>query len=315
MTVKPVADAHVDVLMRMDQEGHSFSGKNSLQAGLQNLLTGGVATQVFALYVSPKLSSSEQLSSVLRQIDKFFNEVVATGKVAAVTNLESLQRARELGQIAGMLSLEGGGCLHGQTAILRCLATLGVRGMGLTWNNPNELADGCGELRGAGLTSAGRGIIEEMIQRSMWIDIAHLADRGVADIFEMTDSSVMASHANARQVHAHRRNLTDEVIAELIRRNGWMGITFEASFVAQEQVGIDNVFRHVDHVLSLGGENTLGFGSDFDGTSNIVSGLSSADHYRRFAELVMYRYGDVIGEKILFQNFESYLERQLPESP
>lgn len=30
------------------------------------------------------------------------------------------------------------------------LNELGVRGMGLTWNDANELADGCGELRGGG---------------------------------------------------------------------------------------------------------------------------------------------------------------------
>jgi membrane dipeptidase len=146
----------------------------------------------------------------------------------------------------------------------------------------------------------------------MWVDIAHLADAGVSDILQMTEGPVMASHANARQIHAHPRNLTDDVISELIRRKGWMGLTFEASFVAKGTVGIEDVFRHVDHVLALGGESLLGFGSDFDGTDTSVVGLSSADHYRRFSELVMYRYGDAVGQKLLFDNFEAYLERQLP---
>ncbi|GMA61480.1 hypothetical protein GCM10025859_19200 [Alicyclobacillus fastidiosus] len=184
--------------------------------------------------------------------------------------------------------------------------------MGLTWNDANELADGCGELRGAGLTRAGRAVVRELQRLSMWIDLAHLHDTGVRDILRFTDGPVMASHANARAIHDHRRNLTDDVIREIIRRDGWMGLTFEASFLTDGSTTVNDVFRHLDHVLNLGGAKHIGFGSDFDGTSHAVEGLARSSDYASFAEQLADRYGPDLARQLLFDNFEAFLVRQLP---
>ncbi|MCL6548422.1 MAG: dipeptidase [Alicyclobacillus sp.] len=67
-----VADAHVDVLYRMEREGCSFTDPASpLQASADRLQRGGVMAQVFALYVSPREPDVFQLETVLRQIDLF----------------------------------------------------------------------------------------------------------------------------------------------------------------------------------------------------------------------------------------------------
>jgi membrane dipeptidase len=311
---KPVADAHVDVLMRMDLENQSFFGETGLQAGAHELAAGDVKTQVFAVFVSPKMAPDAQLHAVLRQIDIFHNEVTNEDEnVQFVTGKQSLKRAHSEGRTAGLLSVEGAACLGGDTRILSILHRLGVRGVGLTWNGGNDLADGCRESRGGGLTRTGRAIVQELERLSMWIDVAHLSDMGVFDIFNTVRGTVMASHANCRRVHDHPRNLTDETIREIIRRNGWIGLTFEASFVADEPVSPLHVFHHLDHILSLGGHGNVGFGSDFDGTSHPVKGLSCSSDYAKFADLVFDRYGEVLGKQIMFENFEGFLSRQLPD--
>lgn len=307
----PVADAHVDVLMRMDLENHSFHTSASLQAGLHQLESGNVKTQVFAIFVPPNLSPGDQLHSVLRQIDLYRTEIDGIA-VHQVTSQSSLLNARRLDKIAGLLSVEGAACLHADVRVLHVLHTLGVSGIGLTWNGSNDLADGCREWRGAGLTKAGQSLIREMEQLSMWIDIAHLSDAGVFDVLNVSNKMIMASHANCRSIHHHPRNLTDETIHEVILRNGWIGITFEASFVCDGQPQIEDIFLHLDHVISLGGENHVGFGSDFDGTSNAIIGLQTASDYAGFSERIMDRYGESLGKRILFQNFEKFLMRQLP---
>lgn len=310
-----VADAHVDVLMKLlNPKIHFGVDDPGLAANLPALVSGGVATQVFALFVEQNADASTQLHDVLREIDAFYDQVASIATVRAIRSREDLRLARQRRQLAAILSLEGGGCLRGSVEILRMLHHLGVRGVGLTWNHANELADGCGELRGAGITRAGRAVIREMQHLSMWIDIAHLHDTGVRDIFRLTDGPVMASHANARSVHDHRRNLTDDVIREVILRNGWIGLTFEASFVTDGVATVDDVFRHLDHVIELGGARNVGFGSDFDGTSNDIQGLTTSRDYASFAERVVERYGMELGNDILFRNFEAYLMRQLPAS-
>jgi membrane dipeptidase len=313
LTYKPVADAHTDVLMRMDLENQAFYGETDLQAGERQLIAGNVKTQVFAIFVSPHMARDAQLHAVLRQIDTFYNCVVQEGRIQPVTNCKDLQAVRHSGDIAGLLSVEGAACLSGDPLLLSVLHRLGVRGVGLTWNYGNDLADGCREPRGGGLTQAGKTVIQEMERMSMWIDIAHLSDMGVFDVFNTVSGSIMASHANCRQVHDHPRNLTDETIREIIRRNGWIGLTFEASFVADEPLCIDDVFRHLDHILSLGGHGNVGFGSDFDGTSHPIPGLREASDYAYFADLIFERYGESLGRQVLFENFEGYLTRNLPK--
>lgn len=310
----PVADAHVDVLWRMEHEQLSFYGEaSSLMAGYQKLLAGGIHTQVFALFTMPTASAGEQAESILRQIDLFYGQVAKSNKVQPVTSAADYLTAQGTGTVAAILSLEGGGCLHGQAELLRVYHRLGVRGLGLTWNLANELADGCLEPRGAGLTAQGRRVVEELGQLNMWVDLAHLADAGVRDVFKWSKGPVMASHANARAVHQHPRNLPDDVIRELVQRKGWIGLTFEASFLGPlTEVGVDDVCRHIDHMLELGAENHLGFGSDFDGTSHSVPGLENATHYEILGKLLADRYGVILAEKLLYQNFDSFLQSTLP---
>jgi membrane dipeptidase len=310
-----IADAHVDVLYRMEREGCDFYGPSPLHASAEKLLSAGVATQVFALFVSPNLPSDYQLEIVLRQIDLFYEHVVRDAVLRPVRALSDLHIARREGVIAGLLSLEGGGCLRGQPEMLRTLHRLGVRGIGLTWNDANELSDGCREPRGGGLTALGLDVVREAHRLRMWVDLSHLSDQGIADLFDCTSGPLMASHANCRSIHPHPRNLSDDVIRELFRREGWMGLVFEGSFVGSPpDVTVDRLLLHLDHVLRLGGEDYVGFGSDFDGLAHPIPGLSDAGDYRRFADLLEQRYGSALAEKILFQNFESFLQRTLSSS-
>lgn len=320
-----IADAHVDVLWKLLQSQRNldvdtppdldlfYQPHSPLQASYAKLASGGVRTQVFALFVDPLQPPTTQLEDVLCSMDVFYHQVVREGKVRAVRNGRELEQARRNDEIAGLLSIEGGACLRGRPELLRTMYELGVRGMGLTWNFANEMADGCGEQRGAGLTQAGQEIVREMSQLGMWVDLAHLADAGVEDVFRESTGPVMASHANARIVHNHRRNLRDETIQELIHRRGWMGFVFEGSFVGPlDDLRRDKVFDHIDHVLALGGEDLIGLGSDFDGTSNPVAGLADASDYADFSITVQQRYGDTLAQKLLFDNFEQFLHRALP---
>ncbi len=309
-----VADAHADILWQMEQKGGEFYGSSDLQASAQKLAMGGVRAQVFALYVSPEESPDTQLHHVMRQLDLFYDQIVGPVGVVAVSSWSDFFLAEQAGQLAGLLSIEGAGCLQGDPAILRALWRLGVRGIGFTWNWANDLADGCLEPRNGGLTTLGRVLLAEVDRLPMWMDIAHLSDAGVKDVLTLTSGPIMASHANCRSVYPHPRNLTDEVIRELIIRQGWLGLVFEGNFVAgHPQSDIQDLLRHLDYVLKLGGDDIVGFGSDFDGASHLLKGLEDASAYRKLAEILVERYGKSLAEKVLFNNFRGFLRRVLPD--
>lgn len=61
------------------------------------------------------------------------------------------------------------------------------------------------------------------------------------------------------------RNLTDEMMQALARRNGVMGLCFYGEFIDEYKPTLACFVEHVLHALSIMGENHVGIGGDFDG--------------------------------------------------
>ena len=76
---------------------------------------------------------------------------------------------------------------------------------------------------------------------------------------------LVASHSNARSICRHPRNLTDaqRLIAE---SGGVVGSTLYDEFVRTGGgATMEDLYRHVDYMLTLGLEDHLAIGTDFDG--------------------------------------------------
>lgn len=122
-----------------------------------------------------------------------------------------------------------------------------------------------------GLTEKGREFASLMEELGMIIDVSHLSDAGFYDVLEVTRKPFVASHSNARAVCPNVRNMTDEMIRRLSERGGVMGLNFCADFLEEKPLGTKNpgtieaVVRHAKHIVSVGGLEVLGLGSDFDG--------------------------------------------------
>lgn len=143
-----------------------------------------------------------------------------------------------------------------------------------------ELRRRAGEARDAflhtpnligGLTEKGRELVALMEELGMIPDVSHLSDAGFYDVLEVTGKPFVASHSNARAVCPNVRNMTDDMIRRLSERGGVMGLNFCADFLEEKPLGTKNpgtieaVVRHAKHILSVGGQEVLGLGSDFDG--------------------------------------------------
>ncbi len=122
-----------------------------------------------------------------------------------------------------------------------------------------------------GLTERGREFVTEMEHLGMIVDVSHLSDAGFYDVLECTRKPFVASHSNARTVCRSVRNLTDDMIRRLAERGGCTGLNYCADFLEEKPVGeknpgtIEAIVRHAKHIVSMGGVEVLGLGSDFDG--------------------------------------------------
>ncbi|UOF89425.1 dipeptidase [Fodinisporobacter ferrooxydans] len=300
-------DGHADILWRIDQEHLLFYEPTSaLQASYQALRDGGVHLQFFAIFTDPKLTPADSLKAVLAYIDTF-HRCIVSDRLQPVYQYKDILKIRQSGQTGGMLSIEGAQCLQGDIRMLHILYRLGVRAVGLTWNHANDIADGVGEPRGAGLSKFGRAVVAEMNRLGMIVDVSHLSERGFWDVAEQSTKPFIASHSNCKAVFPHRRNLTDDQIHAIIAKSGTVGMTFVPDFITDGPATVDDIIRHIDHVLSLGGQKSIAFGSDFDGITETMVDLKRAKYFPILLEQIEKRYGRDVLLDIAGRNLERVL--------
>jgi membrane dipeptidase len=237
-------------------------------------------------------------------IDVFY-ERMASDQFQPIYTKADLEDSVLKGRKGAILFVEGAHALEESLVQLRTWYRLGVRGMTLTWNHGNAVADGSGEPNPGGVTGFGRQVVAEMNRLGMIIDVSHLSDPGFWDIMELSQAPVIASHSNARQLCDHPRNLTDEQIKALIAKDSVMGLTFVDFFTVKEKrtVWIDDLLRHLDHVCSLGGVNHVAFGSDFDGISQTFGDLTCTGDYSLLLEALLKRYKEEEVKKFVQGNW------------
>ncbi len=271
-----VVDAHCDVLMTLIGGGRRL-GEHSQQGhvDLPRLKMGGVKLQFFAAFIESEFKPERGVKRVLQLLDLFYRELEDNRQdLALVTGCTELKQAVEQGKVGALLTVEGGEALGEDLAVLRALYRLGVRGLGLTWNQRNALGDGVGEaVTGGGLTNFGREVVREMNRLGMLVDVSHLSEAGFWNVLEVSTKPIIASHSNCAALCPHRRNLSDEQIIALAKQGGVVGVTFAPDFVHPETAALAGVLDHIVHIAELVGARHVGIGSDFDGIAATPVGL------------------------------------------
>jgi membrane dipeptidase len=146
----------------------------------------------------------------------------------------------------------------------------GLRMASLTWNGVSRYASGTFADRG-GLKPPGRELLAELVRLGIIVDLSHLTDRGISDVFSLHGGAVCSTHSNARALCNIERNLTDDQAEEIARRGGVIGLNLLAPLVLHGWRGGDPqpplavATQHSAHFAQLLGHGHAGIGSDLDG--------------------------------------------------
>ena len=264
------ADGHCDFLYGMVNSGYDMNAPVGNQSvSFERLKRGGVKLQLFAAWIDVKHRRGF-LSQFMSMADAFERMIEDTPGLVKLTPDFDVNGY----DIAAMLTIEGGEAVEGYEDVLRCAHRMGAKAMTLTWNTRNELAEPAVKRSRKGLTFLGRDIVREMGRIGMAVDLSHLNDAGIEDVLK-EDVRVFASHSNSRAVFDSPRSLPDELIREIGRRGGTIGVNFYyKQLSAKSEAEIADVARHAEHILKVGGEDCLAIGSDFDGMGQYPKGLS-----------------------------------------
>lgn len=262
----PIVDGHADTLTCLGREDRTLTGFSTRgHSDVPRLLRAGVALQVLAICAEEENGPEPGLRDVLVSLDRFHLELAACPAAFPILGKGDLDRLAP-GRVGFLLALEGAMPLCGRPGLLRILFRLGVRMLGLTWNGRNPFADGVKVEGGAGLTAAGRGLVALAEELGMVVDLAHLNRAGFWDAMAASSHPPVVSHANARAVCDHPRNLDDDQVRAIAARGGVVGLTLCPAFLSDRgSARSDDVLRHLEHFLAVAGPDAIGLGLDYDG--------------------------------------------------
>ncbi len=296
-------DGHNDLLSQLYSDGgvtaaESFVAGRTTHLDLAKCKEGGFAGGFFAIYVpSPSgraerdtLMQSEQYDLPLpAPIDVHAALPVALQQAAILARLEELgalkictttadiKAAMKNGVIAAIMHIEGCEAIDPDFHSLEILYRAGLRSLGPVWSRHTLFAEGVpfrfpsSPDTGNGLTPLGVNLVKRCDKRGILVDLSHINEAGFWDVAKHSTKPLVATHSNAHMLCEHARNLTDKQLAAIAESDGMVGVNFGTAFLRSDgrklpDVELSVMLRHFDHLISILGENRVGFGSDFDGT-------------------------------------------------
>lgn len=282
-----VFDGHCDTVLRCYQQGGSFR-RNNGHLDLERMAAYGGWAQFFACFGEPEDMPGRPLYQVFQEeVALFWRELAANADlIVHCRTAAEAEAAWAQGKNAAFLSVEGAELLDCDLAKLEEAYKLGVRAVNLTWNHVNLLSGTNVEEPGRGLTVQGKAFARRMQELGMLIDVSHLSDPGLWDVVELAEKPFFASHSNSRKICSHPRNLTDEQFTAIIEKRGVAGLNLCDEFLGPAPT-VDTIVSHVEHWFSLGGEENVSLGGDWDGIAHPPAGVTGIQDIGKLADRLL----------------------------
>lgn len=209
-----------------------------------------------------------------------------------------------------LLTLENSSILENDLSNIDILQKYSVKIATLTWNDHNCIGDGAMVDNPVGATKFGKSVIREYIRRNIAIDTSHTSDALFYDIASENPKHILATHSNSRKICNHKRNLTDEQFCYIRDKGGIVGINLHKDFLKNDsKPTMNDVLNHIYHLLSLGGEDVVALGTDFDGADVTEVIPTSKYFYRLYNSLIENNFEKSIVDKIFYKNALEFYDK------
>ncbi|MFO0871233.1 MAG: dipeptidase [Pirellulales bacterium] len=309
-----VFDGHNDLPWTLRTEAGSSFDKADIagpvprfHTDLPRLRQGGVGAVYWSVYVPAEtsqrglalLQTLEQIQLVKTMVERYPRDF------ALALTADDVVAARQRGQIASLIGVEGGHCIENSLENLRRLYALGARYMTLTHSDTLAWADAATDApQHHGLTAFGEEVVREMNRLGMLVDLSHVSPETMRHALRITRAPVIFSHSSARAVADHPRNVPDDVLRLTAANGGVVMVNFFSGFIHPESArrranmfqvnrelrekypteeafkaakrrweaehpiepgSVHDVVDHIEHIIRVAGIDHVGLGSDYDG--------------------------------------------------
>ena len=265
-----IIDSHADTLECAYDEKISIDNKN-LMFNLKDANKYKPYIQFISVFIDTKYINNNVNKGYIRgnnMLDYFEYQYLKYKEEYNLLNIKSKEDLDDVinnNKIGIILSSENGGIIGYDIKNISKLYNRGIRVMGLTWNDDNLLGSGAYTKNDVGITTFGKNCIEKMNDLDIIIDVSHLSYNSFFDTIDNT-KYVIASHSNVYNLCNTPRNLYDNQIKSIAKKDGVIGICLYSKFLKEkEEVELDDVIKHIAYIADLVGVEYVGIGTDFDG--------------------------------------------------
>lgn len=299
-------DLHCDTATEAMKKGVGLL-HNGLQLDINKLKENRLCHS-YAVFIPDTLRGEDAWQYFMRCCGYWKKQIAITEGMVLLQRPNEAAACWQNNKNACFLAVEGGAVLAGQLENIKTLAAQGVRMLTLTWNGENELAGGAAVA--GGLKPFGKEALRELEHCGIAADVSHLNDESFWDVIKYARCPVIATHSNSRKLCDVPRNLTDDQFCCIAERGGLVGLNFFTGFLREDAAAacMEDILRHAEHFLNLGGEDVLALGSDFDG-AEMPGDLSDCEALPSLAQRLTEAFGDILSAKICYKNALDFWNR------
>ena len=305
-------DLHCDTMTECSLRGIPLR-ENELHVNLEKARALDTFVQCYAVWIPDDLRGEAAFDRFCRVAKTFREEIDRNSDLLMQCGkAEDLLEAETKHLHGAVLTVENGAALGGKLENVTVWKELGVKMCTLTWNGENELGRGVRASGTGGLTDFGKEAIREFEKAGIIVDISHASPELFWDVVQTSKKPLVASHSNAQVLCKHPRNLTDEQFNAVKASGGLVGINFFTAFLndVPEQASMEDILRHTEHFLSLGGEDTLAMGGDMDGSAmpeDMADGLGGIP--RLYELFLRHNYSETLLDKLFYGNAARFFQK------
>jgi membrane dipeptidase len=222
-------------------------------------------------------------------------------QMVVATSVRAIRQAREDHKLAFVLGWQDANLLDARlresqsyTTIsegLRGYAQLGLRIVGLCYQNSNLFGGGCLEPREP-LTRAGRRLVEEIHKKKLILDVGgHTGEQTSLDAISIsTGVPIVSTHTCMASINPNVRCISDRLAVAIAGTGGVIGVnalsdfhnrTEESALIEGDhspQASLEKHLDQYDYLRKLVGVDHIGLGPDFTaGISFAPAGKAEAD--------------------------------------
>ncbi|MGD8858881.1 MAG: membrane dipeptidase [Myxococcales bacterium] len=278
-----VIDLHVDSFIWARVFGYDlrkrhgsgvFGGRFYSQVDFPRAREAGLTGALWSITTNPyrgRAARARAFDSNLRRLRTTIE--AASDDFSLVTDLAGYRAARAAGKHGAFIAVQGGNAVDAGDSAIDTLIDGGVIAVTLVHLSTSRLGATSSPVRSGGdvgLRDFGRHYVERLNAARVFVDLAHISERGFWDAVEVHDRTqpLLVSHTGLSGVHPLWRNIDDRQLRAVADTGGTVGVIFHSGYLGDPYWSggkAQTIVEHLEHVVSVVGADHAALGSDWDG--------------------------------------------------